>query len=73
MSLKVVRFQAFNSYIFCVLPLEYEPNSSYGLSLYCHAVPVTFVDYYRADYGENLQFYFVFVRESLSGDGPAVS
>ena len=37
-------------------------------------VPVTFVDYYRADYRpvspatlpEHYQFYFVFLRESLS-------
>ena len=26
-------------------------------------VPVKFVDYYRADYGEGFQFYFVFLRE----------
>ena len=41
-----------------------------------HTVPVTFVDYYRADYPvtppatlpEHYQFYFVFLRENLFDD-----
>lgn len=35
-------------------------------------VPVTFVDYYRADYGSGFQFYFVFFREGLNGSDPLV-
>ena len=41
-----------------------------------HTVPVTFVDYYRADYPvtppatlpEHYRFYFVFLRENLLDD-----
>jgi len=41
-----------------------------------HTVPVTFVDYYKADYPvvspatvpEDYQFYFVFLRENLFDD-----
>ena len=45
-----------------------------------HTVPVTFVDYYRADYPvtapatlpEHYQFYFVFLRENLFGTSQTV-
>ena len=45
-----------------------------------HTVPVTFVDYYRADYPvtppatlpEHYQFYFVFLRENLFGSSQTV-
>ena len=37
-----------------------------------YTVPVTFVDYYRADYPvtppEHYKFYFVFLRENLFDD-----
>ena len=36
-------------------------------------VPVTFVDYYRADYGDDLEFYFVFLRETILTSGQSVS
>ena len=41
--------------------------------IYYFIVPVTFVDYYRGDYGSNFQFYFVFLREGLIGDSVIVS
>ena len=45
-----------------------------------HTVPVTFVDYYRANYPvtapatlrEHYQFYFVFLRENLFGTSQTV-
>ncbi len=41
--------------------------------MFIFPVPVTFVDYYRADYGPEFEFYFVFLREGLAGVGQAVS
>ncbi len=41
----------------------------YGTLISSSSAPVTFVDYYRADYAStqpfDYQFYFVFLRENL--------
>ena len=55
-----------------IIPCNVRLRKIYVLAFFL-LVPVTFIDYYRADYGSGLEFYFVFLRESLSGGGPPVS
>jgi len=66
-------------YVHVFLVVVHDLHSSTFVLILIHTVPVTFVDYYKADYPVvspatvpgDYQFYFVFLRENLF-DGNSV-